>query len=267
MSVYIMFTYICTIDERPKHSSTEGKTINCPIKGSFEYNEVNAFSKEVEIVLHTILDIEFQAALSLVDPPNEFFEMAVNFPDDDTLVGMFANQKVALIQANPYNGEVETAIAAFPKAKYIISIGICYSSDKTKKIGDVLVSVPTEPEVGNFEKLFSNLNEDDFNFEVSFSRRVSKAYADSYSAIIDCQEDRDKVQDAALKSERKGGKLLRLQENKKINGVIVVKGIVDNGEISKVTDLKWNYTAALAALHYAQSKVYGYRQTKGKLVN
>ena len=253
------------------HNPTEIKSIDCPIKGSFEYNEVNVFSKEVEIILQTILDIEFEAALSLLDPPSQYFEMPVNFPNDSAAIGMFANQKVALIQANPYaNGEVETAIAAFPKAKYIISTGICYSSDKTKQIGDIFVSVPkysgnTKPEIDKFEEMFHNiLDEDKFKFQVSYSGRVSKAsYTDSYSAIINCQEDRDKVQDAALKSEGKGGELLPLMENKKINGVIVVKGIIDNDIESQITDLNWNYTAALAALYYTQSKMYEYEQSEG----
>ena len=119
------------------------------------------------------------------------------------------------------------------------------SAFKDDKIGG------TEPAVNKFREIFRTLDKD-LKFEVSYSGRVSKPYADQFHS-------HQIVQDAVLKSEIEGGALLRLLENKKINGVVSVKGIIDNGEESQISNLKWKYTAALAALHYAQSVLYGYK--------
>ncbi len=70
------------------------------------------------------------------------------------MVGMFANQKMALIQTESGHDvtfNVIAAVDAFPNAKFILSVGICYAFDKKIKIGDVLVS----NEVASF-KLLSN---------------------------------------------------------------------------------------------------------------
>ena len=270
------------------------KAMDCPDEGSPEYQKLSAFSKEVEIILQTVLDEEFEAALSLMGPPSDSFDMAVNFPNDKMVAGKFANQKIALIQtesgANVSHG-MQDAICVFPNAKYIISVGICYSFDKTKMIGDVLVSeaiadfIPqyTDGKIINLgetmrveeklQKLFrkrSNLDED---FEVSNSGRVSRVYAStflSYPALMDSKEGRDKIEAAvptAVGGEKEGGTLLGFQKRGKVDGVILVKGIVDYGEGGRLTNEEWYYTAALAALHYTQSKLCNYRPSQQGIAN
>ena len=230
---------------------------------------------------------EYQAATTLMEPPNKKFERAVVFPSAGTVVGMFADHKTALIQtaggarAGDY---IEDAISTYPNAKFVLGVGAGYAFDSSKyKPADVLISekisdlknfkVNVKGEVVNRGETINVVNTltltfcKDLTFEedfvVSDSGRFSSAHVGnyvSYPAYMDNKEMRDKFCAAvpeAIGGDMEGGELLRFQQKRKIEGIIIIKGVA--GYADGYGGSEWQFTAALAALKYAESKLYYYQ--------
>ena len=168
---------------------------------------MSEFSDDIKIILQTVNENEYQAAVTFLEPPSDKFHRAVIFPSAGTVVGYFAGHKVALIQtgvgesASEY---IQTAIYTFKNAKFIIGVGACYAFGRTMyKLGDVLVSKNigdihrqggTIPVVDVLNSIFCRdlLFENDF--EVAEEGRFSKVYAGtlaSFALLVDNKEMRD----------------------------------------------------------------------------
>lgn len=97
MNPVIECTYNIVIDaaEEPKYSSLSYKSKSPAEKE--ERTQLKYYSKEIEIILLTVNDDEFKAALDFMSPPEKFFELKV-YPKAGSVVGIFAKKKAVLIQ-------------------------------------------------------------------------------------------------------------------------------------------------------------------------
>ncbi len=251
-----------------------------------EFEQLSIFCKEVEFILQTVNDNEYQAAVIMMGPPSDTFTKSVVFPSAGKVVGLFADHKAALIQTDVGSNStdyIEDALHTFPNAKYVIGVGVGYAFDRSKyKLGDVMVFQKisdlrnlkfsngeiinrgeTVNVVNTLTSVFCKDLSFDEEFEVSQAQRHSKVYTGryaSYAAVLDNEEMRDKFRAAvpeAIGGEMEGGELLRFQQKRKIEGVIVIKGVVDYGE--GVRTKEWQFTATMAALKYTQSKLHYYQ--------
>jgi nucleoside phosphorylase len=255
-------------------------------EGSPEYTELMRFSSEVGVILHTVNKNEYQAAVTHMEPPGDSFTRAIqNFPKPGMVVGMFAGKKVALIQTSQgikSREKLDKALESFLNAMYIIAVGVCYAFDRNKyKLGDVLVSTkisdfanPKYKSDGGVEDRGENIDVEGFlydifcldpthhpDFEVT-AERESDVYCGrflSFAALMDNKTERDKFHAAApnaIGGEMEGGVLMQVKkEENNIKGIIVIKGVVDYADGDK--DKQWQFTAALAAVHYTESKLSG----------
>jgi nucleoside phosphorylase len=256
------------------------KPINSLSLHTKEYRELQKFSREVEIILLTINDNEFHAALNFIEKPVETLEKSVFFPKPNMVVGMFANKKTAVIQTamgGKCNFYIDEAITAFPEAQFVIGVGVCYAFDSEKhKLGDVLVSDKIcdlanlkFTKKGKIEdrgqvldvvpQLYALFCQDCDNEYLVTDTRESKVYSgeiESYSSLLDdkvmCNRFH-KLHPKAIGGEMEGGVLLDFERKRKIKGVIVIKGVVDYADGSKSKE--WQYTAAMAALNYTKTKL------------
>jgi nucleoside phosphorylase len=248
---------------------------NPPQEGSPEYTELMRFSSEVGVILHTVNKNEYQAAVLRMEPPGDGFTKAIqNFPKPGMVVGMFAGKKVALIQTSQgikSREKLDKALESFPNAMYIIAVGVCYAFDRNKyKLGDVLVSTkisdvanPDRSETIDIEGFLSDtfcLNPiHDPEFEVTVERQSDVHSAEFLSCPIPVNDktERDKFHTAApnaIGGEMEGGVLMQvMQEEYSIQEIILIKGVANYADGYKYE--QWQFTAALAAVHYAQSRL------------
>ena len=254
---------------------------------------MSEFSEEVEIILQVVNENEYQAAVTFLESPSANFPKSVVFPSAGTVLGYFANHKVALIHTDigaNIGDYIQGAINTFKKAKFVVGVGVGYSFDRKKyKLGDVLVSKKIsdlrnwkfnkEGEVVNrgeivdivdaLQNVFCRGLNFDEDFEVSKPEppseeaRTSKVYSGTYASfavLMDNKHMRDKFGDAVpevIGGEMEGGELMQFQKKRKVGGVIVIKGVVDYGDGTK--EKGWQFTAAMAALTYTRDKLYYYR--------
>lgn len=260
-----------------------------PKKNTNECKQLRKFCQTVEIILQTVDEKEYQAAVTFMEAPADNFSRAVVYPSNGMVVGKFAGMKTALIQTD--SGEkcrvfVEDAIKTFPNAQFVIAVGVSYAFDSTKyKLGDVLVSNKisnltdmtfnedgemqdsdqTVDIVYEIRKIFCKDLIHDPEYKVS-DTRYSKVHCGrmaSYSDLMTKQEYRYREKFHAafptaiggeIVGARSGDLLKFVQEKKcKLKGVIVIKGVADYADDSK-TEM-WKLTAAMAAVHYTQSKL------------
>ena len=267
----------------------EKKPLDSPNSGTSEYEQLQKFSKEVDIILLTINDKEFHAAIINIEKPAENFDRAVFFPKGYMVVGMFANKKTAIIHSamgKRSNSFIDEAIKTFPEAHFVIGVGVCYAFDAGKhKFGDVLVSDKIcDITNAKFKKngkienrgqavdvipdLYGLFCQDcDNEYKVSDSRESKVFSGDivSYTSLMDNKVMRDKfhkIQPTAIGGEMEGGELLEFERKRKIKGVIVIKGVVDYADGNKSKE--WQFTAAMAALHYTKTKLLRVATLKDK---
>ncbi len=253
-----------------------------------EEEELESFCKDVKIILHTVNPNEFDAATTYIKPPSDNFNSAVIYPDSCMVVGKFADIKTAIIQTDAgtkCRKFIEDAHKAYPAADFVIGVGVGYAYSEEKcKLADVLVSKKisnfanckfdgdkiedrgeTIDVVHELSKIFC-INTKCKAYIVSTSERASKIHCGticSYSALFNSTEMRDKfgeqVRTKPVGGEMEGSVLLEFQQDKKFNGAIIIKGVADYGDGNKAKD--WQFTAAMAALHYAEAKLRssGYR--------
>ncbi len=227
-----------------------------PKMGTNEFKMLKEFSDEVRFIFQAVNENEYQAAVTFMKPPeNTLFSRAVVFPRPGTVVGMFADKKTALIYTSEGSDcfdYVQDAITTFPNAQFVIGIGVGYAFDSERyKLGDVLVSKQlcdfkslkfTEDDkiinlgqkidvVKDLSAIFCKdlMHEEDL--EVSDMKRCSKVDAGlfaSLTAIVENKEIRDKIRRSlpeAIGGDLEGGELLKFQSKRKIQGVVVIKGV------------------------------------------
>ncbi len=102
-----------------------------PKKGTEEYALLENYQNEVEVILHTLNDNEYNAAITYLSAPDikggsfEKEKKGIIFPRTGIVLGTFAGKKVALIQTeqgSKIRGDIEKAIKRFPKAMCILGI-------------------------------------------------------------------------------------------------------------------------------------------------
>lgn len=247
-----------------------------------EFNTLSMFSKQIQIILQTVNENEFQAAIIEMKPPTEKFKSPVVFKKTSIVLGMFGRNKVALIQTDPGSRayrDIEQSIEHFPNAKFVIGVGVCYAFDNTKhKLGDVLVASRISDLVnlkfqGNeiinrgetisvareLREIFCRFLTFQKDYPVSDTGRTSKVYSGvyaSYPALVNDKSFRDKFLAAVpevIGGEMEGGELLSLHQEGRIQGVIIIKAVVDYGDGQKSKE--WQFTSARAALNYTKSKL------------
>lgn len=260
--------------KRPLNSS-DGEVIK-------RREELDKFSSNVEYILLTINENENNAAITFMEGPTENFTKAVYYRKPNIVVGMFAKRKTALIQSDVGDRSgsfIKEAIEFFPNAQYVIGVGVCYAFDSSKyKFGDVLVSKQicdltnlkfkkrgkiedrgqTIDVVDDLKAMFCMSMDSEFVVDKSNTResRVYSGAIASYSALMDDKVMRDRFHRAlptTIGGEMEGGQLLQFERKRQIKGVIVIKGVVDYADGSKSKE--WQFTAAMASLHYLQSKL------------
>ncbi len=254
---------------------------SCPGPDTPEYHSLCAFSKKIQIVLQTVGENEFQAATIEMKPVPDL-DHPFFFKSSCIVIGMFGQNKAAVIQTDSGTkayDEVKAAIEHFPNAKYIIAVGVSHAFDSLKyKPGDVLVSSmisdlknsrlqdselvdrgQTVNVVMELRKIFCRNLIFTGDFPVSNTGRVSKVYSGiyaSYPALVNEKKFRDKFQAAVpevIGGDMEGGELLQLQQKGEIQGVIIIKAVLDYADATKAKE--WQFTSTRAALKYAKSKL------------
>ena len=282
---------ICTVGEEiPLYKDTKEREDfieknlpeDRPKKGTEQFKVLSDFCQNVEIILQTVNENEYDAATTFLKPPDDLFEKAVIFPENCMVLGMFGDKRTALIQTRVGENAgnfIEKAQEKFPRAVYFIGIGVCYAFDKDKhKLGDVIASnkICTFSDsaihgeltqdrgerisvIDNLQDTFCRARTLSSKFKVC-EGRFSKAYEGpivSFPLLIKDAVFRDKILKAvpgAIAGEMEGGQLLKFVQKKKIKGIIVIKGVVDYGDENKKKD--WQFIAARAALHYTDRKLH-----------
>lgn len=253
---------------------------NPPRVTTKEYEALKKFCNNVELILLTINENEYHAAALFMEKPLGNFEKAVFYPNPNMVVGMFADKRTALIQTDVgahCSLYIREAINKFPLAQYVIGVGVCYAFDSEKfKFGDVLVSkqicdvtnlkFKKNEEIeyrGQIIDVVSELMEL-FCFDLVHEYKVSDSRSSnvhcgpfiSYSALMDNKEMRDKFHatvPTAIGGEMEGGELMQFAQERKIKGVIVIKGVADYADGTKSKE--WQFTSAMAAMNYTKSKL------------
>lgn len=250
-----------------------------------EHEELAKFIEDIEVILQVVDEHEYQAAVTFLERPSETFKKSVVFPSAGSAVGFFAERRVALIHTDKganISEYIEGALGTFKNAKYIVGVGSGYAFDRTKyKFGDVLVSrkigdlrnwrIERDGNVINRGQLIDAVKrlqelfcmdasfEDDFEVATG---RYSKTYVGTFASsavALQNREMRDKFAQAVpevIGGEMEGGQLMWFQQKRRIDGVIVVKGVADYGD-GLSTD-EWKFTAAMAAFTYVRDKMYYY---------
>lgn len=245
-----------------------------------EIKQIVEFTKEVEVMLHTVGDNAYQATMMYMEAPKEcnINKVVEGYPKLAMILGMFAGKKAVLIKTNPGAAclqEIKEAFQEFPNICFIILVGMCYAFDhKVCKLGDVLVSTKIST-LQNFEIEIETKTEDvnyflsetfcnqDFEqpFKVSTNNRNSVVYSGKFLSFA-LQMDDERMRNAihagipdAVGGEMEGGVIMEaLQDDiSPVKSVIAIKGVVDYGDGTE--RLSWQYTAAKAAIHYVQSKL------------
>lgn len=274
-----------SIGERPFYDESKRREMyedNKPVgysrKNVEEFAQLKQFSSEVVVILQTFSAIEYEAATTLLKPPLGKFTKPVMFPRGGIVVGMFAEKKAALIRMKHDYEEsfIQEVIDAFPKAKYVVGVGVSFAFDRKYQLGDILVSEKIcnlsntkydfdgEIEIhsdiqrisGILYDTFCSALEHDPGVKVSDTRdsKVYKGTIISQPTHVLSLKDRDRLHDVvptAIGGEIEGGLLMKFEiENIK---VMIIKGVVDYGDGNETEE--WEFTATMAALLYTKSKL------------
>ena len=140
--------------ETPKYDKKEKlkivddmKALPRPAAGSPQEQNLKKFSKDVQVIVHTVNDNEKFAAIAHFDPPKILGDDSIKKPIDlfepnNIVLGMFGGYRAALVQTKMGDDcrvEIEEVVEHFPNARIIIAVGVAYGRVKYK-FGDVLVS-------------------------------------------------------------------------------------------------------------------------------
>ena len=252
---------------------------------------LKSFCNEVQFIIQVVGENEYQAAVTrMQSPETTHFKKPVTFPRPNIVVGMFADKKTALVftgEGSNCSDYVQDAIKAFPNAQFVIGIGVCYAfSREAHKLGDVLVSKQIcdlknlkfknkelvdcgqrIDVVMDLMKVFCMNRTLEEDFEVSDKERYSNISAGQFASLpshVQSQEVCDMIHNSlpeAIGGDMEGGELLKFQIKRNIEGVIVIKGVTHYADGNLGED--WEFTASMAALNYAESKLQDY---SGKII-
>lgn len=278
---------VCFFLETPKWKDFDAIIeAKAPIK-SRDKGSWKRFATEVLIIVHTVNDSEYWAAIHHMKPPEG--ESRCVIYTHGSVLGMFGGYKVALVQTKMGHGcqnEIERALQDFSNAQAIVAVGVAYASSKKCKYADVLVSTCIE-EIGfkitKEDQIFTRGEKIEISQELvdTFCRRkdvwaietnvvltkssssqsrpkVQSGIILSAPWLIDNPKVKDKLLDMspeAIGGEMEGGVLLRLQKKlcgqpqARHIGVIIIKGVADYAGGSKGKE--WQLTAAMAAVGFA----------------
>ncbi len=172
------------------------------------------------------------------------------------------------------------AIKRLPNAICILGIGVCYAMDDKKyKLGDVLIS----NKINDFEnfkytadgeiedrgqaidiippllKIFCKNTKYHEALMVATGERYFKAFpgplvcSPQLVINLEVRERRKKAVPTAIGGEMEGGELMKFIGKGNIKGIIIIKGVAGYGDGRE--SKKWQFTAAMAAFTYAESKL------------
>ena len=98
------------------------------------------FAKEVQIILHTTSENEYEAAACKLKKPHANFQKdkGVYVTSPCLVMGIFADKKTALIRTNSRE-DLQKCLRQYPSTKCVIVLGVGYSFSPKFKLGDVLV--------------------------------------------------------------------------------------------------------------------------------
>ena len=256
-----------------------------PKQDNLDYTE---FYGCVEYVFSIVNNNEFSAATTMITAPDrEDGSGVITSIGLGVYVGMIGNHPVGLIRHRRGRDCAEMlkkGIKNFPKAKYLVAVGICYGFRQSKtELADVVISkkiidlsnckmsTDSIEGSGNTENMKDEIHS---IFCVDPNRvtglevengRYAKHLVEpivSYPNLVDNINWRDNiyryVQSNAYGGEMEGGELLRLKDGivtpdgSNIQ-VIVIKAVTDYADGTK--DKKWQFIGAQAAFHYVKSKM------------
>ena len=92
-----------------------------PKQGTEEFDTLVKFCNKVELIIQAVNEDEYQAAVTVMSPPSQFFT-TVKFPRRNTVIGMFGKKKTCLLYSNQsldYSDSVQDTIEDFPNAKFV----------------------------------------------------------------------------------------------------------------------------------------------------
>ncbi len=257
-----------------------------PEKHTEEYELLQKYQNQVEVILHTLNYNEYNAATTYLSAPDiegGSFERATTFPCIGTVLGTFAEKKVALVQTeqgSKIRGDIERAIEMFPNAICILGIGVCYAMDDQKyKLGDVLIS----NQINDLENLKYRADgevEDrgqainiippllrifckNTEHHEALMMVTSECHSKAFPGLLVCSPQlinnldvREIIKKAVLTAigcETEGGELLKFIGKENIKGIIIIKGVIGYADGRKSKE--WHFMAAMAAFKYAESKL------------
>ena len=276
------YYYIISDHEEPIYAKEQEKELvlmHKPDPPPAEEKELKSFCKEINVIIHVVNEYEFGAATTYITAPNQSDGKGIRFRG--YVLGMFAEQKIALVQTCPGADCYEDIQNAMNKlnldVQYIFGVGVCYSLDRGKhRFGDVLVanrisSFETHKKCGSdivprgnrieisqdLKKIFCQQTtcwNDTFKVSRNRSSKVYYGLLISASILLSSSEERDKFKRAepeAIGGEMEGFQLLKMKrKNGLVMEVIVIKGVVDYGDESK--DKVWQFTTAMAAFDFVE---------------
>ena len=247
------------------------------------------FAKQVVLILHTCKPKEFWAALDKLEPPtkednSKIQDCSVIYPNSRSVIGWFAGYRAAVVRTREGSGcrgdLTETLTESFPNGQVIIAAGIAYPNDQKCKFADVLISDKIDmmegDKITNYEEIDANLRRVFVNpardwtpnkqyFKCADDNRTSVAHIGCVVSTPKLEMLRDQMKHSldAIGGEMIGGILLELKktimdEHKKDIKVIVIKGVVDDGDLRM--GCKWQWTATIAAMdciHYCLKRSGG----------
>lgn len=257
------------------------------------------FCKDVEIILHTVNNNEREAVLDLLHPPELHGRPVPGKPiklssTERIVLGMFGGYKCGLIQTgmgDNCNEEVKVALQKFPKAKFVLAIGVAYALNPDKaKLGDVLFSKSIYA-FGNVKASAGRIwSRDDGldiyrvpnNLSVTFTNqesywpvnvafqcakmesgghtRTSKVHCGSllsWEALIDDKVVRDSLREKyneAIGGEMEGAQLLKIRnELQDSTGRNVVFAVIKGvADFADGKNKHWQLSAAMAAASFTK---------------
>ena len=270
--------------EQPLHDKSKEEIAepeDKPTKGTPKYEELVQFSADVVLLLLTVTDTEYRAALSVLEPPSRTFPAPVIFPMPNMVAGRLEGWKVVLIKAKggrTVGDYVQGALKRYGRARFVIGVGVCFAFDRDQcKLADVLVSKAirdnsyTKFEDNEIKDLGQNIDivhELQVIFCMQDKKELKFYVSKSRKSVLHCGTfccNTFRIEDAAVRDafhrlntgdigiEMEGGELMKLQQDKKVEGVIVIKGVA--GFADKTETKHWEYTAAKAALHYVKAQL------------
>ena len=253
--------------------------------------EIKVFCEDIQYLILTFNENEYQAGLTYLKPPSKNFKKAILL-QPGMVVGLLGSleetEKVVLVRARQgtdVSDDVKDACKPYPKIKYIIGAGVCYAFNRKEvKLADVLISQKiadfTNTKIGEkegkikitdrgdrkkidpfLEKWFLH---DDWplrKYEVTKKGRfnqVKHGLIISPPLLVNNKSFRDALHaeaPEAVGGEMEGGELMKYSksfEDSKIEGVIIIKGVCDYADKK---DKKWQFTAAMAAFDYIEQKM------------